>query len=124
MGRPKGSRNRSSIAIDGVLMRLEADGSLDIEKVLRGLYLLAVDHPDPSIRIRASRELLDRKYGTPQAKLEMTHKPGGEWQAVLRRVLEDPERRKRVADLESWRRRRLIEGAIEAEKVPDPPKAS
>ena len=116
MGRPRGSRNRSTRALHSVLSRLEYGGEINLEQVVLGLYRLAVSETEPSsVRIAASRELLNRAYGLPKAHLDVEHGVSESTVSLLVRIAQAPEYRRAAEELEQWRRSRAIPVAVTVE---------
>ena len=117
MGRPRGSRNRSTLALRDVLSRLERAGEVNMERVLLGLYALAVSETEPApVRTAASRELLNRAYGLPNAHLDIEHGISESAVELLTRIATSAAHRRTVEELDQGREQRRL-AAVTGEEM-------
>jgi hypothetical protein len=108
-GRPKGSKNRSTVELRGLLDRMEGAGEVDMAAVVRGLYGLATDEKQPAgVRIAASREILNRRYGLPKALVETTHELGRSAADLLVEIARSDRHRAGLEALEREREQRRL----------------
>lgn len=67
-GRPKGSRNRSTVEIKKLASQY---GPAALEKIVQ-----LMDSEDEKVSLAAAKELLDRAYGRPKQDMSLTHDVG------------------------------------------------
>jgi hypothetical protein len=115
MGRPAGSRNKRTVALDAVFDRLERSREVDPERWVRALDEMATDSKRPDgVRLAAIDKLLRFRYGNPQSKLETTAQIGESWAVFVARLVQSDAGRRNREELEREREaRRLTAATVE-----------
>lgn len=115
-GRVLGSKNKKARALTALLDDLARAKRIDWSRLVENLYALATESPEPMVRIAATRELLNRRYGLARAEISMTHEAGESFLSILDRINRDPARIAQREALERWRASRALPAAAVQEK--------
>jgi hypothetical protein len=107
MGRPKGSRNRSTRAFRDLVSAMDRSGEINLRGLVLALYGDATSD-NPAVRLPARRELLSRVYGLPRQELAIEHGVSESAVEMLARIAASPEHRLALESLERERRQRQL----------------
>jgi hypothetical protein len=116
MGRPLGSKNKSTREFRAVVAALDRSGEIDLRGLVLALYHDATS-PDDKVRLPARRELLSRVYGLPRQELAVEHGVGVSVVALLEQIGRSESHRRRLEEREA---RQLAAAAITVEPEEKP----